>query len=158
MSSCIIEWVDQTHLKISGTIDEYAEFESLIKKFPEELWIDFSGVTRINSSGVRQWLKAIMNCDAKIHFEKCAAAVVDQFTLVPHFLGKNGSVESFEVLFFCYACDCEIQKYLKIGEDINRFTGTMPPLNVDMKCETCGGDVEIDHNVEIYFSFLKDAG
>ena len=156
MSGCTVEWIDDKHVKISGTIDEYADFDELIAKFPDEVWIDFGEIKRINSSGVRQWLKAVMTSESRIHFVNCAAPVVDQLTLVPHFLGKNGVVDSFEVLFFCYNCDHEIQRFFQIGKDIDRFSGPTPTFNDVFKCDTCGGDVEVAHNVDIYFSFLRD--
>ena len=59
MSKHSIEWTLPATLKVQGVVDEDVDFEPWVARFASEAVIDFSGVTRINSCGVRQWTKAI---------------------------------------------------------------------------------------------------
>ena len=67
-----IEWLAENKAKISGVIDEFSSFKDLFSKQLPELWIDFSGVTRINSSGIREWVQAVLTCESVLHLENCS--------------------------------------------------------------------------------------
>ena len=155
MKKCEFEWVDDKHLKLSGIIDEYCSFAEVFKKLKDEIWIDFSGITRINSSGVREWVQEVVKSDVKIHFENCSSVIVDQFSMIPEFLGRNGIVESFAVHYVCENCSFETQKNFVVGKDIQPGKEDYDEVS-EIKCPSCGYEqMELDHNPDIYFAFLK---
>lgn len=152
-----IHWVDEKTVKLSGTIDENFVFDADVAKFKQEVWIDLQGVERINSCGVREWIKAILKTDAKIHFINCSSVIVSQFSMIPEFLGKHGVVESFETLFVCDHCGHEESKILVVGKDIQPGQEVYEE-GPELQCVECGEMMECDHNPELYFSFLSEVG
>ena len=150
-----IIWENDKSLKISGTIDENFVFDDTVAKFGSEVTIDLRGVERINSCGVREWIKAILKSEAKISFINCSSVIVSQFSMIPEFLGRYGVVKSFETQFVCDNCGFEDAKILEVGKDIQ------PGLELyedgpEIECSECGETMECDHNPELYFSFLSD--
>ena len=153
MNKCKIQWLDERRAKVSGVIDEFSSFEELFNKNQEEIWIDFSEVTRINSSGIREWVQAVLGSTARLHLEKCSAVMVDQFSMIPEFIGKNGTIESFFVHYICDSCGHEERELLEVGKDIGGDKTYKEQL--EDPCPSCGHVLELDHNPDIYFAFLK---
>ena len=150
-----IQWLDNKTVKISGTIDENFVFESEVAKFGPEVWVDLQGVERINSCGVREWIKAILTTESKIHFVNCSSVIVSQFSMIPEFLGKFGVVDSFETQFVCDHCGHELARVLKVGSDIQPGQEVYEE-GPEIECPECGDSMECDHNPELYFSFLSE--
>ena len=107
-----IQWNNEKSVKISGTIDENFSFDEAVGRFGKEVEIDLQEVERINSCGVREWIKAILKSDAKITFVNCSSVIVSQFSMIPEFLGRHGVVKSFETQFVCDNCGHEEAKVL----------------------------------------------
>ncbi len=153
MNKCKIEWVGKNKVQVSGVIDEFSSFDDLFNRGHKEIWIDFSGVTRINSSGIREWVQAVIASHAHLHMENCSAVMVDQFSMIPEFIGKNGVVESFYIHYICDTCGHEEKQLAVVGKDID--AGDPHKDVADNPCSNCGGVLELDHNPDIYFAFLK---
>ncbi|NRA63542.1 MAG: hypothetical protein HRU19_03615 [Pseudobacteriovorax sp.] len=153
MNKCKIEWLSESKVKISGVIDEFSTFESLFSKNLPEVWIDFSDVTRINSSGIREWVQAVLSTETVLHLENCSSVMVDQFSMIPEFVGKNGRVESFYCHYICDDCSHEDKDLLTVGKTIEPNQDFEPFL--EKPCSNCGGTMELDHNPDIYFAFLR---
>ncbi|MBF0442180.1 MAG: hypothetical protein HQK54_09760 [Oligoflexales bacterium] len=150
MGNLNIEWTDKQHVKISGILDETCSFKDLTTNIGDEVWIDFAGVSRINSCGVREWVKAIINLKTKIHFLNCSTVIVNQFFMIPEFVGHNGIVESFEISEICQECDYETQKSVEVRKlngigDLEQLVG---------ECPRCGGELEFEQDIEIYEQFV----
>jgi len=156
MNRCEFRWIDERTLKIAGTIDENFTIDEQLPKLKDEVWIDLKNVARINSCGVREWIKAIVKTEAKIHYINCSSVIVTQFSMIPEFIGRKGQVESFETQFVCPHCGHEDSKILVVGKDIQAGLDTYLE-SPEMKCSECGESMECDHNPELYFSFLSDA-
>jgi hypothetical protein len=155
MNRCTIVWPGEKLVKVSGIIDETTMFEDTVAKFDENVWVDFSGVTRINSCGVRQWTRAIHTSAARIHYVNCPALIVDQFSMVPEFLGPNSEVETFEARYACESCGNEDILLLQVGKDV--IPGQEEYLDgPEHKCSKCGSQMEFDHNPEVYLDFLRE--
>lgn len=151
-----VQWIDKSKVKVSGIIDENFSFDEDVGKFGEEVWLDLQGVERINSCGVREWIKAILKTNAKLHFINCSSVIVSQFSMIPEFLGRNGVVESFETQFVCDHCGHEESRVLVVGKDIQAGQPIYEE-GPELKCPECGEMMECDHNPELYFSFLSEA-
>lgn len=157
MKPCIIEWVDDRTVKFSGFLDEYTSFLEVVQKFPQEVWLDFGDVSRVNSLGVKEWIKAISTTESRLHYINCPAIIVDQFNMIPEFLGKNATIDSFEVFYACDDCGHEDSRFLKIGagEDIDPRKEDLTDIP-NLSCIKCGGTMELDHDPDIYFSFVRE--
>ncbi len=155
MSRFAIRWLNEKTLKISGTIDEYFSLDSEFGKFSEEIFLDMRGVSRINSCGVREWIKFMGRVASRVHYVNCSSIIVAQFSMIPEFIGKKGVVDSFEVQFVCPRCGHEDALILTVGKDIlpGRETYSDTP---DLICSECSSAMECDHDPELYFSFLSE--
>ena len=151
---CDIKWTEPDTVVISGIIDEYADFSSLSQRAQQSLNVDLSQVTRMNSSGIRTWIQSIMRHKIELNLTNCSPVVVEQFSMIPEFIGKNGFVESFQAQFICGSCGTETQDTFQVGVDV--FPGQNYSDHVlEKTCPSCGQSMDFDHNPEIYFSFLR---
>jgi len=150
MSKHSFQWIEPATLKVQGVLDEDVRFEPWVARFASEAVIDFSGVTRINSCGVRQWTKAIATTGAFLRYVRAPSLIVDQFSMVPEFLGLNSTVESFHARYICTSCNNEESLTFVVGTEVEKGS-TLPPAHA---CGRCGAPAEMDHNPEVYLSFL----
>lgn len=157
MKPCRIEWVDDKTVKFSGVFDEYTSFVETVKGFPDEVWLDFREVSRVNSLGVKEWIKAISLSQSRLHYINCPAIIVDQFNMIPEFLGQNATIDSFEIYFACDHCGHEDSNYYEVGKgkDIDP-SHELSDHVLQVKCIRCGAPMELDHDPEIYFNFLRE--
>jgi hypothetical protein len=150
MSKHTLKWNPQGTLKVSGVIDEDTRFDDVVAGFGVEAEVDFSGVTRINSCGVRQWTKAVKTTGAIIRYVNVPSLIVDQISMVPEFLGAQGRVVSFDARFVCPDCSNEETARLQVGVDVHAGSATAPRR----PCPRCGTPADLDHNPDVYLEFL----
>ena len=136
---------------ISGIIDERASFDEAFNGIDEVCIVDMKGVKRINSCGVRSWASAIENLKIKLQYVNCPTVVVEQFIMVPEFLGKNTQVKSFYARYFCEECDTEKDFLFDVKESFPNVSNLEIP---EVKCD-CGLPSEFDDDEAEFFSFLK---
>ena len=154
LKGCKITWLGERELSISGHVDEYADFSELGPVAQQSLRVNFANVVRVNSSGIRAWIQFILKHKIQLRLYECAPAVVDQFSMIPEFLGKNGFVESFYANYQCSACSFEEKKLFTYGKDyVAGSDQVLAPLSYT--CPKCQGKVELDHSPEVYFAFLR---
>ena len=152
---------DVSFLKISGTLDEDNTLASSLKKIEgRTVVIDLSGVERINSCGVRDWVNWLNDLEAtgrQVVLVRCSPCIVTQINLVHNFTGK-GIVKSFFAPYYCGRCDKEQQKLLQVEQ----FTGAAQPIAPTFRAEGCQNvpcELQFDDIEESYFAFLpRSAG
>jgi hypothetical protein len=137
---------------LTGSIDEYSEYDSLLA-MDAPLRLNLSKVGRINSIGVRNFLKFLNDWGSKdMSYIGCTVDFVDQLNMIPSLSGINGHivVESALVPFECDDCDTEkeilndmieLAKLIKSGDDL--------PAR---KCD-CGGEMYV--LMDSFFVFLE---
>ncbi len=142
----------------SGTIEENEDFEALIgdvqKEIHEEIQVYTKGVSRINSMGVRNWIKYFQTLAAekiKIRFFECSTTIVQQINLISNFTA-GGIVESIYAPFVCEGCGGELLGLFQAKELI-KMNLEVP----DQKCGKCGGNAVFDDLPREYFGFLSRA-
>lgn len=138
-------------VRISGSIEESVNFDQLIGPPPAELHVNCKEIPRINSVGVKAWIKYFQAAQAKgtkIKFIECSSAIVDQFNLISNF-SAGGTVESIYVPFSCSSCKTELMGLFKT-EDLKKLNFEIPEL----KCSKCGNKAVFDDIPEEYFGFL----
>jgi len=147
---------DVTFLKVSGVVDEDNTLAKSLKKIDgRTVVIDLSGVERINSCGVRDWVNWLNDLDAKgkqIMLVRCSPCIVNQVNLVNNFVGR-GKVKSFFAPYFCPRCDIEQLKLLQVED----FAGMDRPRAPDARgddCQQARCEMEFDDLEEAYFAFL----
>jgi anti-anti-sigma regulatory factor len=138
-------------VRLSGSIEESVNFDQLIGAPPAEMTVNCKEVPRINSIGVKAWIKYFQSCQAKgtkLKFIECSTAIVEQVNLISNFT-CGAAVESLYVPFSCSGCKSELVGLFR-AEDIKKLKFNMPEL----KCTKCSGKALFDDIVEEYFGFL----
>lgn len=143
---------DTSIVKLTGFIDEHNRLKQLTEEITATTaMIDLSGVERINSSGVRDWVNWIAALEAngtKPVLVRCSPAIVAQINLVKNFTG-NGAVKSFLVPYRCVECDEE--KTIVVETSEMTSPDASPP---SCNCIVCGRPMDVDEMPESYFAFL----
>lgn len=139
-------------VRLSGSIEESVNFEQLIGAAPGELIVNTKEVPRINSIGVKSWIKyfqTLQGKGVKLRFIECSTAIVEQVNLISNFV-CGGQVESVYVPFSCENCKTELVGLFKT-EDLKKLQLQLPEL----KCAKCRGRAVFDDIPEEYFGFLS---
>jgi endogenous inhibitor of DNA gyrase (YacG/DUF329 family) len=143
---------NELHVRLSGSIEESVNLEQLIGPPPALLHVYSKEVSRINSVGVKGWIKffqGIQSRGTRLHFHECSMAIVEQINLISNFT-CGGTVESIYVPFCCSSCKSDMIALFKTG-DLKKVQFNLGP----QKCPKCGGNAEFDDIPEEYFGFLS---
>ena len=136
-----------------GAIEESVSFENLIGPFTGQLTVNCRGVTRINSVGVKTWVKYFQNLKAlgrKFRFIECSTAIIEQLNMISNF-ASGGEVVSLLLPFSCLKCQREFVANCKT-EDLKKNNLQIP----NVKCEKPECGARFDDDPDEYLYFLKD--
>ena len=154
MTDLSLCWKKNDYVVITGTIDESADFNELLAKRSGILFVDFKNVQRINSSGVRRWVQAVAQLNqVEIHYMNCSCPVVEQLSMVPEFLGRKNTVESFDARYVCENCNYSHIFNLVVGFDVKAGLQKYDD-GPERFCPKCNSKMEFDHNPDSYLYFL----
>jgi anti-anti-sigma regulatory factor len=137
-------------VRLSGEITEESDFTPLLERLPSEATLELSGVSRINSCGVREWitfLKALQHAGKKVVLDRCSVAMVSQLNMVSNF-GGGSQITSVFGPYRCNHCDSEHQELIQLTDRPPR-----PPA-AELPCPKCGKEMEFDDFPETYLSFM----
>lgn len=137
--------------ELSGVVDENSGLASLTgAEAAKPLLVDTSGISRVNSFGVRDWVTWITKIELQvpaIGLCECPPGFVGQLGMVRNFIGTRASVCSVLAPFLCDACG--VEKLVRVP--YARFTD--PKVVESFKCEACTGSMVFDDIAESYFAF-----
>jgi anti-anti-sigma regulatory factor len=141
-----------TRISLAGDITEEARFDS-VGPFTDQVVLDLSGIARINSCGVREWIQFIRAVPkgTRIAFERCPQTIVAQANMISNFLG-GGRIRSFVAPYYCPKCDRAVEILLEAERD---FSGKEPKAPA-RTCDKCGGPLDFDDVEDSYLAFLKE--
>lgn len=144
---------DICSVRLEGALDETVDLAQTIGTVNGyHLELNLKGVTRINSQGVRQWMRFVQSVIAKgvnVRYLECSPAFVEMLNLVMS-LGQGVTVDSIQVPYYCAQCGKDWQGVFRCG-DIKRIQFNIPPL----PCPSCQSIAELDDVSSIYFAFLQ---
>lgn len=138
-------------VRLTGSIEENVNFDQLIGPPPADLYVSCKEVPRINSVGVKAWIRYFQQTQSngtRLKFFECSTAIVQQINLISNFT-CGGVVESIYVPFSCTNCKAELVGLFR-SEDLKKVHLKVPEL----KCTKCGGKASFDDIPEEYFAFL----
>ena len=144
-----------TQVFLQGEFREHTSFERLAKQLSGRVQFDLSGVTYLNSAGVRKWVDFLRAIDDEVEhytFVRCSVAFVNQASMVPEVLGR-GEVVSFRAPYACDDCDFEEERLLQTSALV--LDGRWPPDMPSFACPRCGGDLLFDDLPARFFAFLE---
>ncbi len=142
---------DVLYVRLSGAIEETVNFDQLLGAPPVEMEVNCKEIPRINSVGVKAWIKYFQSCQkrgTKLRFVECSTAIVEQINLISNFT-CGGTVVSVFVPFSCLNCKSELVGLFKT-EEIKKLQLKLPEL----KCTKCGNKAVFDDIPEEYFGFV----
>ena len=140
-------------VELNGTIEENVNFDQLIGPFEGELVVKCRGITRINSVGVKTWIRYFQNLKTQgkvFRFTECPHSVIEQLNMISNF-ACGGEVVSVLLPFSCMKCQ-------------NEFVANCPTVELkarnlkipEVKCEKPDCAAVFDDDPEEYLYFLED--
>ena len=143
----MLEGQDMPTCVLEGVVGEDAGLEDLVPEINGPVRFDMFGITRINSTGVREWLRFVSTIDGRgpHRLARCAVPVVSQLNMIDNFKG-SAIVESVQAPFFCESCEHEESDQVSIQDG--------KPVITSKKCPECGEDMTFDELESRYFYFL----
>ena len=141
-------------VSFAGDVDENADFAELHLRLAGAgaLIFDLSGVRRVNSCGVPEWVSFVRELgEADVTFVACSPAIVTQMNMIYNFRGP-ARVRSFLAPYVCTRCHAEAEKLLDVDADFVDGSRQVPPFS----CPQCAAPMELDDLPDRYLSFLGD--
>jgi len=143
---------DATMVSVSGLVDErFTGFGDVGQM--KTVVLNVSGMTRMTSFGVRQWLKAmdaLPKTIAELYLLGCPTFFVDQLNMVLNF-GGQAKVLTVVAPHTCPSCGVESGETIDVlAERASLAKGVLP----EKECARCGGKLEFDETPESYFAFV----
>jgi hypothetical protein len=132
-----------------GTITEASDFAPILERASGRVRVDLAGIRRINSSGIREWLRFVEALSAahEVVLERCPAAFVQQLNMIANMAG-GGRVASVFLPYQCASCDASRDVLLALG-------GGAPVIADSVPCSACGGAMEFDDIQDAYLAFAR---
>ena len=140
-------------VEFSGTIEENVNFEELIGIFQGELSVKCRGITRINSVGVKTWMRYFQGLKAQgkvFKFIECSHPIIEQLNMISNF-SCGGEVVSILLPFSCGVCQKEFVA-LSTTAELKANGLEVPPV----KCEKPNCGAQFDDDPEEYLYFLQE--
>jgi eukaryotic-like serine/threonine-protein kinase len=146
----LVERGDATFATLAGDITERSDLSPLLSVSSARLVLDLSGVRRINSTGVRSWIRFMSTLSkrtGKIELERCSVVIVHHLNMISSFKGA-ASVRSVLAPYECP--NCEESKLELI--DLKAPSIDLKP---ELPCPRCGGVLEFDDIPDSYLGFRE---
>jgi ABC-type transporter Mla MlaB component len=139
-------------LSVSGRLSESFQGARLGADLTGTVVLDLSGITRVTSFGVREWLQMLQEAESRVeglYLARCSEAVSNQLSMIRRFAGK-GQVVSFYAPYLCKGCGTAFSALLDCVEDGAAIKAEKPP---EADCPRCGKPGVFDDDPRTYLTF-----
>jgi predicted RNA-binding Zn-ribbon protein involved in translation (DUF1610 family)/anti-anti-sigma regulatory factor len=140
-----------------GRIDDTAQLADVATRLPAgDVALDTSGVTFVNSIGMREWVRLIrvLRDRGTVTLEAVSEVLMVQMNLLAEFGGGAVRIASFHAAYVCPACGYEAAPLVDaIAHAAELRELRMPRL----PCPECGAAMELADFPERYLSVLGAA-
>ena len=133
-------------VSLAGELTENSNLGTLLEKLGGPAVFDLSGINRINSPGVREWINFVNALRIPFSLERCSVAFVNQLNMISNFRGQ-GEVRSVFAPYYCSSCNREENRLIDKGPN------AAAQLETPMKCPSCGADMEFDDLPDAFLAF-----
>ncbi len=141
-------------LVLAGRIDDSAgALGELVGQLPAgDVTIDTSGVTFINSIGMREWMRLIRALRERgtVTFERVADVLMTQMNLIPDF--KGVAITSFHAQYVCPSCGNEATPVIEVAVHSAQLRKMIAPK---LPCPECGTAMDLGDFPERYLSLFR---
>lgn len=145
-------------VKLLGSIDERSELDEILGKLPAELHLNCREIVRINSHGIRSWVKyfsSVVKNGTKLRFTELSPTLVQPMNLMANFIPASAVVESICLPYFCSGCKTQFISISSVAE-----LAKTPKKAPDVQCPKCGKGTALFDDIEseyfLFLSFKKD--
>ncbi|MCC6138791.1 MAG: hypothetical protein IT287_09170 [Bdellovibrionaceae bacterium] len=134
-----------------GAMDEHAVLNPIVSTTP--IIVDLSGVTYINSVGVRLWIRWLQEVtkQAQVVLENCPVLFVKNMSSIRGMINKNTKVASFVVPYYDDKYSERKNILFVFGKDFFKDGSVKLPRVTNSNNDV----IEPDIIEQTYFSFLK---
>lgn len=144
-------------LVIAGRIDDNSPLGDVATMLPPgDTWIDSSGVTFVNSIGMREWIRLLRALRERgtVTLESIADVLITHMNVIPG-LGPRVRIASFHAQYVCAGCGAEATPLI----DAIAHAAALRRLEAPrFTCAECGGVMELADFPERYLTtFRADA-
>ncbi|MEO8703819.1 MAG: hypothetical protein ABI867_27460 [Kofleriaceae bacterium] len=139
---------------LAGRIDDGSVLGDIAANLPAgDVTIDTSGVTFVNSIGMREWIRLIrvLRDRGQVTLERIADVLITQMNLIPEF-GSAVTIASFHAQYVCNACGAESAPVIDAvahGAELRKLKAPALP------CPECGKAMELADFPERYLTVFK---
>ncbi|MEQ1570517.1 MAG: serine/threonine-protein kinase [Myxococcota bacterium] len=129
-------------ITLRGRLTEAFQGAAIAGSVTHDAVLDLSGIERITSYGVREWLAmmAAMPRSTRQWLARCPEPIVNQLTLIRGFEAP-ARVLSFEAPFVCPGCGQSFRAMLDAFDHHDALRAGVPPR---VRCASCGSDATYD--------------
>lgn len=149
----------EIEVRLGPSIDEHTDLSPIDLSEVEVIHFDLSGLTHINSAGIRTWItwiekNKLINPDLFYNFTKCPKIFIDQANMIDGFLPEKSKIYSVAVPYFCEKCEKEATVSYSTGHEMRFEGGRWQIHHPNFSCAEKQCEYEPDV-AETYFSFLE---
>jgi eukaryotic-like serine/threonine-protein kinase len=147
---------DVALVQLSGLVDEHFTGFGDVGGI-KTLVLDVSGLVRMTSFGVRQWLlamEALPKTLTNLYLLGCPTFFVDQLNMVLNF-GGAAKVLTVAAPFMCIGCGAESAEAIDVLVGRADLAKGVVPRKM---CSSCGGTLDLDETPQSYFAFVSKYG
>jgi hypothetical protein len=140
---------------LTGRIDDSVTFGELVARMPEgPVTLDASGVTFVNSIGMREWMRLVRGLRDRgctITLERVADVLITQLNLFGD-LARQVSIASFHAPYVCPKCGAEASPVVEVAGNAGLLRAMTAPA---MPCPECRSPMDLGDFPERYLSVFK---
>ena len=146
--------VDGARVTLAGRIDDGTSFEGLAAKLPAGgVTIDTSGITFVNSVGMREWIRLVRALREKgpVTLERVADVLMTQMNLIRELAGSV-QITSFHAQYVCPSCGHESAPVVDAVAHADVLRTMKAPK---LPCPECGAAMDLGDFPERYLSIFR---
>jgi ABC-type transporter Mla MlaB component len=138
-------------IRLAGIIDENADFSALLPLLQQATALDLESVTRINSTGVREWMSFVSAAEKAGHaltLHNCSVAFMSQLNMITGFAGR-AHIASIRAPFVCPSCEASADLAFDVDDNLDARVRAEAP------CPECRAAMELDDLPDHFLSFAR---
>ena len=147
--------VEGARVSLTGRIDDTTSFAELTTTLPAGgVTLDTSGVTFVNSIGMREWIRLIRALRERgpVVLERVADVLMTQMNMIRE-LATSVQVTSFHAQYVCSACGHESAPLVEVGAHADSLAAMKAPK---LPCPECGVAMDLGDFPERYLSIFRN--
>ncbi len=127
---------------LAGVIDEHSDFSGLLQD-SAPLQLNLSGIQRINSVGLRSWMRFMVQWgDKPLCYIECPVVVSDQIAIIPALRGLKSKSATIISAMIPYEClNCQHQEDIRITH--SQVVPQVDPIALKPECPQCMGPMDL---------------